>query len=261
MAHAVRNRRVNRVFRDVALDAKVIRARVAILRQHATNLLVLRSCLPCSSDSLSDATHCLRVRRNNRDRAHVVQNILSRNSFCSDPALGKCDVLGKTGVKVMAHHEHVEVLVNCVHRVGPSGVGARRDHVGLRAHAKQIWSVAAACAFRVIRVNRAARKRRHTAFHERGLVQSIAVHCDLHVHPLSDLERGIDNSWSGTPVFMHLQPSGTGTHLCLQLFLTRAVSFPREGQVDRERVGGAQHHFDVLCSGCACGCKRARRRT
>lgn len=37
-----------------------------------------------------------------------------------DPALGECDVLGNSLVEVVAHHEHVEVLVDRVCCVRPS---------------------------------------------------------------------------------------------------------------------------------------------
>ena len=42
----------------------------------------------------------------------------------ADPALGERDVLGDLRDQVMAHHQHVEMLVDGVDRVRPRGVGA-----------------------------------------------------------------------------------------------------------------------------------------
>jgi hypothetical protein len=57
-------------------------------------------------------------------------------------------------IEVVAHHQHVEVLVERVHGVGPVGIRRAGQDVRLAAHADDVGRVAAAGAFGVIGVNR-----------------------------------------------------------------------------------------------------------
>ena len=52
-----------------------------------------------------------------------MQDVLGRDGFATDAAFGKGQVFGNGGVEVVAHHEHVEVLVNGVDREGARGIG------------------------------------------------------------------------------------------------------------------------------------------
>ena len=78
----------------------------------------------------------------------------------ADARLGERDVLGDRRVEVVAHHQHVEVLVDRVDGVRPRRVGRRRQHVRLAARLDDVGRVAAAGAFGVVGVDRAALERR-----------------------------------------------------------------------------------------------------
>jgi hypothetical protein len=66
-----------------------------------------------------------------RDRAEIVQDVFGGDRLAPDAALGEGHVLGDAGVEVMAHHQHVEVLVQRVDGERPRRIGRRRQHVGL----------------------------------------------------------------------------------------------------------------------------------
>ena len=80
-------------------------------------------------------------------KSTLVNEILGRDGLAPDPGLGEGDVLRDARIKVMADHQHVEVLVNGVDRIGPRGVGGARQDVGLSGHADDVRGMTAACAF------------------------------------------------------------------------------------------------------------------
>ena len=185
---AMRQRRIDRVLRDVALGAEVVVARAVVLGQRAALHLHLVRRLPRARDDLADAAHGLRVRRDHRERAQVVQDVLGRDGLAANARLGERDVLGNAGVQVMADHQHVEMLVDGVDGVRPRRVRRGGQHVVGAARFDDVRRVAAAGAFRVIRVDRAAAERRERRLDEARLVQRVGVDRDLHVVALRDVE-------------------------------------------------------------------------
>ena len=112
--------------------------------------------LPGAHDDLADAPHGLAVRRHHAERAEVVQDILGGDRLPADARLGEGHVLGDRRIQVMAHHEHVEVLVQRIDRVRARRIGARGQDVQLAARADDVRRVAAAGTLRVIGVDGAA---------------------------------------------------------------------------------------------------------
>ena len=47
-------------------------------------------------------------------RAEIVQDVLGRDGLPADAAFGEGDILGDRRIEVMAHHQHVEMLVERV---------------------------------------------------------------------------------------------------------------------------------------------------
>jgi len=62
-------------------------------------------------------------RRHHRERAEVVQDILGRDRLLADAAFGKGQVLGDRRIEMVAHHQHVEMLVDRVAGEGPRRIG------------------------------------------------------------------------------------------------------------------------------------------
>ena len=220
----------------------------ALLRERAALHLHLVRGLPGARDDLADAAHRLRVRADHRERADVVQDVLGGNRFLADAALGKRDVFRDAGVEVMAHHQHVQMLVERVDGVGPRRVGRRRQHVRLAAHLDDVRRVAAAGAFGVIGVDHAALERLDRGFDEAGLVQRVGVDRDLRVGPVGRGQCGVDRSGRGAPVLVELQPDRAGLDLLQQRRLP-ATHCPCRGS----RGSSGTRRPPAACVPCAMG--------
>ena len=112
---------VDRVLGDVALDAVVV-VPVAVLGQRPALHLHLVRRLPGAADHLAHPTHRLGVRGDHGEGAEIVQDVFGGDGLAPDARLREGDVFGNGRIKVMAHHEHVEVLVDRVDGVRPGGV-------------------------------------------------------------------------------------------------------------------------------------------
>ena len=246
MVDPVDPRRVDRVLRDVALDALVVVPGAGVLGQRAALGLHVRGHLPGPGDRLADPAHALGVRADHRDRAEVVEHVLGGDRLAADPRLGERDVLGHAGVQVVADHDHVEVLVERVQRVGVRRVRRGRQAVRLAGDADDVRRVAAAGALRVVRVDRAAADRVHRVLEEAGLVQRVGVDLHLHVELVARVERGVDDRGHRAPVLVDLEPDGAGAHLLQQRLDRVRGALAEEAEVEREPVGGLQHPAEVL---------------
>ena len=158
LRHAVRDRRVDGVFGDVALDAGVVIVAL-FLAQPPALLLHLVGGLPGADDDLADPAHGLAVRRHHRQRAEVVQDVLRRDGLLADAAFGERQVLRDRRIEMVAHHQHVEMLVDGVAGERPGRIGRRRQHVLQPRHLHDVGRVPAARAFGVEGVDGAALER------------------------------------------------------------------------------------------------------
>ncbi len=166
--------------------------------------------LPGAGDDFADAAHGLRIGTHHADGAEVVQNILGGDGLAANPAFGKRHVLRQIRVEMMADHQHVEMLVNRVDRVRAGGIGGTGQHVRLAANADDVRRVAAAGAFGVIGVNRAAFERGNGAFDKAGFVQGVGMNRHLHVVFVRDAQTAINRGGSRAPIFVQLQADGAG---------------------------------------------------
>src|SRR3546814_2793127 len=83
----------------------------------------------CSSDL---PAQCLAVRRDDRERTEIVEDILGGDRLLADTAFGEGEILGDRRIEMMADHQHVEMFVDRVDRERTGGVGRRGDDVGNR---------------------------------------------------------------------------------------------------------------------------------
>src|SRR6185437_7286574 len=231
---------IDRVFGDVALDPRIV-VTLAVSRQWAALDLHLVRGLPGTDDDLAHAAHRLAVGRHHRQRADVVQDVLGCDRFLADTAFGKGHVLRYRAVQVMADHQHVQVLVQRIRRVGTCGFGGARQHVGQARDLDDIWRMAAAGALGVKRVDGAALERGDRVLHEAGLVQRVRVYHHLHVEPVRHRQAGVDGSGRGAPVLVQLQAGRAGTDHFLQCLRLARVAFAGKGQVDRQPLRRLQH--------------------
>ena len=94
--NAMRDGGIDRVFRDIALDAEIVVV-ARLLRQAAALHLHLVRGLPGADDHLADAAHRLAVGGDHREGADIVQDVFRGDRLLADAAFGEGDVLGDAG--------------------------------------------------------------------------------------------------------------------------------------------------------------------
>ena len=249
---AVRNRRIDRVFRHVTPDAEIIV--VALLAWETPALLPhLVRRLPGARDHFAHSPHRLAVARDHADGAEIVQDVFRRDRFLSNPAFGERHVLRNVLVEMVAHHQHVQMLVERVDCEWPCGISRARQHVGLAAHANDVRCMAAARTLGVIGVDRPPFERGDRIVHEAGFVQRVGVDSDLHVVLVGHAETAIDGRRRRSPVLVELQPHGASADLFVQSFRLRAVALTEKSEIHRQIVGRLEHPLEIPRPRRACG--------
>jgi hypothetical protein len=90
-----------------------------------------------------------------------VQNVLRSDGLFPDATLGKRKIFGDRGIEMVAHHQHVQMLVDGVARERPRRIGRGRQHVFQAGDLDDIRRMAAAGAFGMEGVDGAALERLH----------------------------------------------------------------------------------------------------
>src|SRR4029077_373668 len=97
--------------------------------------------LPGADDDFAYAPHRLRIGGHHRERTQVVQDVFGGDGLAPDARLGEGHVLGDGRVEVVADHQHVQVLVDSVDRVGHGRIGGGGQHVGFAAQSDDVRRV------------------------------------------------------------------------------------------------------------------------
>ena len=145
----------------------------------------------------------------------------------------------------MAHHRHVEMFVERVHRVGVGRIGRRRQAIGDAGDADDVGRVAAAGAFGVIHVDGAAADGGERILDEAGFVERVGVELDLKVEVVGDLQAGVDGRRHRAPVFVDLQAEAAGLHLLDDRGRLVRIAAAEKAEIDRPMLGGLQHLADI----------------
>lgn len=110
-----RNSRIDGVLRNIALHATVVRAFfVSELLEGSTFVPHLSGSAPCTGNYLANTTHRLGVGTNDGDCAYIVQDILCSNCLTAYSGFCESDILGDRFVQVMADHEHLSPVSQCL---------------------------------------------------------------------------------------------------------------------------------------------------
>ena len=187
----------------------------------------------------------LAVRGDDREGAHVVEDVLGGDRLLPDPRFGEGHVFRDVGVEVMADHEHVEMLVDRVDRVGSGRVGRGGDDVRETADLDDVGGMAAAGPFGVERVDGAALEGPDRVLDEARLVERVGVDHHLHVVIVGDRETAVDGGRRRAPVLVQLERAGAGPDLLDQAFGARGVALAGQSEVHRESLGRLQHAADM----------------
>ena len=215
--------RVDGVLGDVALDPFVVGPLRLLLRQSPDALLHDGRELPALGDVLGQPAHALGVGGEDRDRAHVVQEVLRGHGLRADAALGERHVLRQVEVHDMSEHGHRHALFERQGREGIGRIGRGGNDVGVGIDRQQVRRVAAARALDVVHVDDAAGHRRHRVLAEAELVDRVGVQVHGEVVAIGGDERAVDHRRARTEVFVDLHAQATAG----------------DGLLDRCRVRGA----------------------
>ena len=207
----MRDRGIDRVLRDVSQRAEIIRRGMLRRARRATGASVPNCvfilCAVCQVRVITSPTRPIAwlsldiienaPRSCSRSSAAIVSGANAR--------LRKGHVLRDLGIEVMTHHEHVEMLIDRVHREGTRGIGGGGQHIGLATHPDDIRRMATSGALGMIGMDRASLERPQSVLHESRFVQRVGMNGHLHVQFVGDPEAAIDRGRSRSPVLVKLQ--------------------------------------------------------
>ena len=110
------------IFGDIALHTHIV-IFTSFFGQASTLYFHLMRSLPRPNDNLANTSHCLTIRCNDRKRAHIMQNILSRDRLTPDATLGKGYILWNRFIQMVTDHQHIEMFFQRVDGIGARWVG------------------------------------------------------------------------------------------------------------------------------------------
>ena len=173
--------RVDGVFCNVTFYAEVVVSMSFIFWKRASFVLHFAGCLPCTCDNLAYTAHCLRIRTHHAENTHVMEYILCCDGLRTDSGISKSNVFRNLFVQVMAYHQHVQMLVQCVDGVRHSRVCGRRKYVWSCCSTDDIRCMAAACAFCMICMDGSSCDSCKSIFYAAAFIQSICMNRNLNV--------------------------------------------------------------------------------
>ena len=252
--------RVDGVFGDVAPDAEIVVV-PGFFGQGPALFFHLVSGLPRADQHFADAPHGLAVGRNDRKRAHVVQDVFGGDGFAPDAGFRKGHVLGDGFVEVVTDHQHVQMLFERVDCVGACRVGGGGQNMLFAADFDDVGGMSAARALGVKGVDGAPFHRRDGVLDKARFIQRVGVDHDLHIHCIGHAQATIDGGGGGPPVLVQFQRAGPRIYHFLKGGRLACVAFACKSEVHREGICGLHHPSKVPWAGGAGGGQCAVCRT
>ena len=154
------------------------------------------------------------------------------------------------GIEVVAHHQHVEMLVDGVHRVGPRRVGggrAGRWPAPTTLMMSGAWPPPAPSVWKawMVRPLKAA-----MVLSTKPDSFSVSVWIATWTSISSATrEAAVDRRGRGAPVLVQLEAAGAGLDLLAQRLGQAGVALAEEAEVHRQAFGRLQHAADVPGAG------------
>ena len=260
IGHALRNRRIDGIFGDIALGARIIIVSLFFRQAPALHLHLMRG-LPGADDHLPHAAHRLTIGRHHADGADIMQDVFRRDSFLADAAFGKGNIFRNARIKMMADHEHIQMLIHRVHRIGHGGVGGRRQHARFTDQAQNIRRMAATRTFGMEGLNGAAANGLDGFLNKTAFIQRVGMDGDLNIHLIRDRKAGINRLRCGAPILMQFQAAGACPDLFFQTRRQRSIPLAEEAKIHRKTLGGLQHALHMPRPGRTGGGECAMRRS
>ena len=111
-----------------------------------------------------------------------MQDIFRRDGFLADAAFGKGHIFRNARIKMVADHEHIQMLIHRIHRVRHGGVGGRRQHARFTDQAQDIRRMAATCTFGMEGLDGAATNGLDGFLNKTAFIQRVGMDGDLDIH-------------------------------------------------------------------------------
>ena len=181
IGNALRNRRIDCVFGDIALGARVIIIAFFFWQAATLHLHLMRG-LPGADNHLAHSAHRLAVGRHHADGADIMQNIFCRDGFLANAAFGKGHIFRNARIKMMAYHEHIQMLIHRIHGVRHGGVGGRRQHTRFTHQAQNIRRMPATGTFGMEGLDGAAANGLDGFLDKAAFIQRVGMDGDLNIH-------------------------------------------------------------------------------
>ena len=236
--------RVDGVLGHVTLDARVVTGggiRKSGLSERTALLAHFVRCLPGAHDHLAYTPHRLAIGRNHRKSADIMEDILGCDGLATNAALGEGNVLRNRGVEMVAHHEHIQMLVQRIDGIWARRVGGRRQHVGFAAHSDDVGCVPATSAFGVIGVDDATLDRGQRRLDKARLVERIGMDRHLRIGLVGHGQAIVDRCGSAAPVLVQLESHRTRFDLLGEWPGQGHIALAQQPDIDRIGLHRLKH--------------------
>src|SRR6266853_2307968 len=185
-----------------------------------------------------------------------MQNILRRDGFLANPALGEGDIFRNSWIVVMGDHHHIEGLIKRIYCVWSRWSRRGWNDVWFAADLDNVRGVSAARPFRVKCVNGSALECGDRIFDETAFVERVCMDKNLHVHVVRNRQTAVNGRGCCTPVLMKLEAACPSLDLLNKTSCRARVAFSEKAEVHGEGIGGLEHPVNMPRTGSTGGCIR-----
>src|SRR6201981_238777 len=197
-----------------------------------------------------------------------MQNILRRDGFLANPALGEGDIFRNSSIEVMGDHDHIEGLIHRIRSVWSSWGRRSWNYVWFAADLDDVRGMSATRSFRMKCMNGPALESGDCIFDEAAFIKRVGMDKNLHVHVIRNRQATVNGGGRRTPVLMKLQAACPGLDLLNQTNGRARVALTEKAEVHGEGIGGLEHPLNMPrtwstggCIGPYCGsCASAHHR-
>ena len=157
--------RIDGIFGDITFYTEVVIVMSCIFRKCTSLIFHLTCCLPGTCDNLTYTSHSLRVRAHHTEDTHIMKNILCCDCLRTDSGICKCNIFRNSLVKVMADHQHIQMLIQSVYCIWHCRVCGGWQYVRSCCCADDIRCMSTACTLCMISMDGSAADSCKCIFH------------------------------------------------------------------------------------------------
>src|ERR1700751_323808 len=190
-----------------------------------------------------------------------MQNILRRDGFLANSALGEGDIFSNYPIEVMGDHPHIEGLIKRIRSVWSSWGRRSWNYVWFAADLDDVRGMSATRSFRMKCMNGPAFESGDRIFDEAAFVKRVCMDKNLHVHVIRNRQATVNGGGRRTPVLMKLQAASPGLDLLNETNCRARVALTEKAEVHGEGIGGLEHPLNMPRAWSTGGCIRPNGRS